>query len=172
MPEPVTALRPARPEEVPLLGSWRAAPTSPYDDYAPVGEAGDHDRRLPRPPGLTELVVVDADDQPIGTVQWHPVPHGPTAGSVALSIGISLRPEARGLGHGTRAQRQLADHLLSRFPVHRVEASTDVENVAEQRALERAGFTREGVLRGAQWRRGGWHDLVRYARLRTDPAPP
>ena len=44
----------------------------------------------------------------------------------------------------------------------------DVENVAEQRALERAGFTREGVLRGAQHRRGRWRDLVLYARLRDD----
>jgi RimJ/RimL family protein N-acetyltransferase len=52
--------------------------------------------------------------------------------------------------------------------VHRVQASTDVLNVAEQRALERAGFQREGVLRGAQWRRGAFHDLVSYARLRTD----
>ena len=41
-------------------------------------------------------------------------------------------------------------------------------NVVEQRALEGAGFSREGVLRGAQWRRGEWHDLVSYARLRTD----
>ena len=37
------------------------------------------------------------------------------------------------------------------------------------RALEKAGFTREGVLRGAQFRRGEWHDLVSYARLRNDP---
>ena len=54
------------------------------------------------------------------------------------------------------------------FPIHRVQASTDVSNVAEQKALERAGFQREGVLRGAQWRLGGWHDLLSYARLRDD----
>ena len=36
------------------------------------------------------------------------------------------------------------------------------------RALERAGYHREGVLRGAQWRAGAWHDLVLYARLRGD----
>ena len=42
----------------------------------------------------------------------------------------------------------------------RIEAETDVENLGAQRALEKAGFTREGVLRSAQWQRGGWHDLV------------
>ena len=163
-----TALRPARPEEAALLQAWRAATSSPFDDYRPAGEAEPEDRRLPRPDGLDELVVTDGHDRPIGTVQWHPVRHGPTAGSLALNIGISLQPAARGRGHGTRAQRQLVAHLLAHHPVHRVEAGTDVDNVAEQRALERAGFTREGVLRGAQWRGGSWHDLVSYAVLRTD----
>ena len=169
MPEPaVTVLRPARPEEAALLRAWREEPTSPFDDFPPAAEALDQDRPLPRPEGLGELLVTDGDDRPLGTVQWHPVRHGPTAGSLALNIGISLRPDARGQGHGTRAQRQLADQLLARFPVHRIEAGTDVDNTAEQRALERAGFAREGVLRGAQWRAGSWHDLVLYARLRTD----
>ena len=43
-----------------------------------------------------------------------------------------------------------------------------MDNLAEQRALERAGFTREGVLRHAQFRGGGFHDLVIYSRLRGD----
>ena len=44
----------------------------------------------------------------------------------------------------------------------------DVTNVAEQRALERAGYVREGVLRQAQARADGQHDLVSYSLLRTD----
>jgi RimJ/RimL family protein N-acetyltransferase len=48
--------------------------------------------------------------------------------------------------------------------VERLEASTDVDNAAEQRALEGAGFTREGVLRSAQFRDGAFHDLVLYSR--------
>jgi RimJ/RimL family protein N-acetyltransferase len=49
-----------------------------------------------------------------------------------------------------------------------VEASTDAENLAEQRSLEKAGYLREAVLRRAQYRAGAWHDLVNYARLRDD----
>ena len=94
--------------------------------------------------------------------------HGPNVGSIALDIGISLRPEHRGRGHGSRAQRMAAEYLFRTFPVHRVQASTDVTNIAEQKALERAGFVREGIIRGAQWRQGEWHDLVSYARLRGD----
>jgi aminoglycoside 6'-N-acetyltransferase len=62
----------------------------------------------------------------------------------------------------------LADYLFATTPVHRLQASTDVDNRPEQAALERAGFLREGLLRGAQWRRGAYHDLVLFSRLRTD----
>jgi RimJ/RimL family protein N-acetyltransferase len=42
-----------------------------------------------------------------------------------------------------------------------------VENV-EQRALEKAGFSRDGVMRHAQYRDGEWRDIVMFSRLRTD----
>jgi RimJ/RimL family protein N-acetyltransferase len=53
--------------------------------------------------------------------------------------------------------------------VHRIWAGTEADNIAEQRALEKAGFTREGVIRGAGWRDGTWRDGVIYSLLRTDP---
>jgi len=43
--------------------------------------------------------------------------------------------------------------------------------VAEQRALEKAGFLREGIARHAQFRAGQWRDLVVYSRLRSDNSP-
>ena len=50
----------------------------------------------------------------------------------------------------------------------RIEAATEVGNVAEQRALEKAGFTREGVLRSTGWRDGAYRDGVWYSMLRSD----
>jgi RimJ/RimL family protein N-acetyltransferase len=85
-------------------------------------------------------------------------------------VGISLFPEHRGRGHGSRAQRLLGDYLFATRLIERVEAATDVENVAEQRALEKAGFSREGVLRHAQYRYGQWRDIVLFSRLRADPS--
>lgn len=164
-----TRLRPAYAEECELLEVWRADPQSPYDDWSgpdPPGLEGAV--RLPPPEDGGQLVVADDHDDPLGTVSWHAVHHGPGVGSQALDIGISLRPFGQGLGHGSRAQRMLAQYLFATTLTHRVQASTDVANVAEQRALDRAGFTREGVLRGAQWRQASWHDLVSYARLRGD----
>jgi len=66
-------------------------------------------------------------------------------------------------------QEALAHYLFQTTLVERLEAGTDVDNLAEQRALEKAAFQREGVLRHAQYRRGQWHDLVLYGRLRDDP---
>lgn len=83
-------------------------------------------------------------------------------------IGIVLLAAERGRGVGAAAQRELADLLFRHTTVHRVEASTDIDNTAEPRALAAAGFTREGVLRGSQWRQGGYHDAVIYSRLRSD----
>jgi [ribosomal protein S5]-alanine N-acetyltransferase len=79
---------------------------------------------------------------------------------------VALLPEYRGQGIGTSAHRLLVDYLFAYTTVERLEALTDTENHAEQHVLERGGFCREGVLRHAVWQRGGWRDLVLYARLR------
>ncbi len=114
-------------------------------------------------------VALDQDDRCIGDVSWLAVPTGPT--STCWNIGIVILPEFRGKGYGTVAQRLLAGYLFATTIANRVEAGTDVENLAEQRALEKAGFIREGVRRGSQFRDGKWRDMVIYGRLRDDPAP-
>jgi RimJ/RimL family protein N-acetyltransferase len=83
-------------------------------------------------------------------------------------IGIWLRPEYRGQGIGRAAQAQLVELFFSHTTINRVEAHTDVDNVPEQRALEAAGFHREGLIRGAQWRDGAYRDGFLYAVLRGD----
>lgn len=165
----LTRLRPVRRADVRLLKAWDRQPGSEFEDFSGPPPPGVREReRLPLPPGAGSLVVTDDADVVVGSVGWRPVALGPNAGSQALDIGISLHRAHWGRGHGSRAQRMLAEHLFRTTAVHRLQASTDVRNVAEQTALLRAGFTREGVLRGAQWRRGQHHDVVGYARLRTD----
>jgi RimJ/RimL family protein N-acetyltransferase len=157
-----------------LLDAWNAddASRSEFNDF------GEPPSRAPRDvlkagPLRNEhngvfMVERAADSEPIGTVGWHRVRYGPNPESDAWNIGIELRPEARGRGLGTDAQRQLADWLFANTTLNRVEAQTDVENFAEQRSLEKAGFSREGIARGAQFRAGRFRDLVTYSRLRED----
>jgi [ribosomal protein S5]-alanine N-acetyltransferase len=63
-----------------------------------------------------------------------------------VGIGYWVVPHARGRGLATRAVRLLADWALQHGAA-RVEAWVEPRNVASQRVLTAAGFTREGVLR-------------------------
>lgn len=112
------------------------------------------------------LVLRATPDGPVavGDLSAHPVWYGPSPGSRAMNIGISLAEPHRGQGIGAIAQRLLAEELHARGIV-RVEASTDVANLAEQRSLARAGFHHEGTLRSAQARRDGRHDLQVWAHI-------
>jgi RimJ/RimL family protein N-acetyltransferase len=116
------------------------------------------------------LVVALPDGTFAGMVVWRPAGGSAHLGG-CFNIGVLLLPEHRGRGIGTAAQVLLAEYLFSVTLVNRLEATTEVGNVAEQRALEKAGFTREGVLRGRGFLRGSWQDGVMYSRLRSDPSP-
>ena len=89
-----------------------------------------------------------------------------------VQIGILLLPDHRRSGVGTAAQRLLAEYLFAHTTAHRLEATTGIDNLAEQRSLEKAGFIQEGLLRGRGWLHGGWRDGYIYSRLRNDSPPP
>ncbi len=74
---------------------------------------------------------------PLGFVSWRR--HQATVAGYYWEIGIAMLPEARGAGHGTQAQRLLARYLFAHTTAHRIEASTEVANLAS----------------GAPWRRPG-----------------
>jgi RimJ/RimL family protein N-acetyltransferase len=129
----------------------------------------DNRPRVTGPARSSLLSVLDAATGVLlGGVSWHAVDYGGTVSCSAWNIGIGLLAEARGRGIGTLAQRLLVDHLFATTELDRIEASTDIDNIAEQRALEKAGFRREGVLRGAQLRGGVRRDLVHYGLVRGD----
>jgi RimJ/RimL family protein N-acetyltransferase len=163
-------LRPVTSADVELLTLWRSSTfySGDFNDFGlttrPPVDQMITENPLPGEPGGT--LIVELAEIPIGTVSWRKVRYGPNPESFAWNIGIALIPEARGQGFGTQAQRMLAEHLFATTSANRVEASTDVDNLAEQRALEKAGFSRDGVLKGAQYRAGVWHDLAVYSVVR------
>jgi RimJ/RimL family protein N-acetyltransferase len=112
--------------------------------------------------------MVVADGESAGFVGWRSQTYTLTP---YWNIGISLLPERRGRGIGWRAQAMLCEYLFSHTPVARIEAATQVDNVAEQRALVKAGFSYEGRLRSVEFRAGEYRDVLVYGRLREDPAP-
>ena len=156
-------LRAQLPEDLPLLSGG----DSEFADFGPVAP-----QVQPSPPGLDAnggLTIVAEDGEPAGDVSWHWTKQwGPTESSRCPMIGIWLRPQYRGRGIGAVAQAELVRLLFTHTDTNRVEAATEVGNVAEQRALERAGFTREGCVRGSLWRGGAHRDSYLYSILRVE----
>ncbi|MGH3760898.1 GNAT family N-acetyltransferase [Actinophytocola sp.] len=116
--------------------------------------------------GDKSVLMVDLDGAALGFVSWDRLRTGQT--SFVYEFGISLWPQHRGKGHGTAAQRLLTRYLFANEPVHRIQARTELGNIGEQRALEKAGFVREAVLREYYFRDGAWRDEVLYRMLRSE----
>lgn len=168
----MTRLRPARPEDAELLALQNDPETAGAESWWGYRAGGLTAARIDAPDSIGEtqgrLVVVDDDGTAVGDVSWVRMTNGPPPQGYCYNIGIWIAPDHRGRGHGVEAQRQLAAYLFENYYLERVEASTDVDNVGEQRALEKAGFTREGVLRHAWFRGGAWRDVVMYSKLRGE----
>ena len=167
------SLRPLTRADLPIFEAWTndISFNSEYNTFG-LRSSGNLERGL-NEEGLVGsrqgmLAIVDAAGSIVGDVSYHQEMYGPNEGSRVYNIGISIAVEHRGKGYGPEAQRLLAAYLFDTYPIMRVEASTDIKNIPEQRALEKAGFTREGVLRKVQWRNGDWHDLVIYGKLRGE----
>jgi len=101
---------------------------------------------------------------------------GDLLGSIALShfhwddlrgeVGYWLGSASRGAGHATRAVRLICDWGFRTLGLERIELQAAVDNPASQRVAERAGFTREAVLRSRWATYGGErHDMVCFGRL-------
>jgi RimJ/RimL family protein N-acetyltransferase len=83
-------------------------------------------------------------------------------------VGYWLGGEARGAGHATRAVKMLCKWGFEQLRLERIELLAATGNPASQRVAERAGFTREAVLRSYLLGRDGRQDMVAFGRLVTD----
>jgi RimJ/RimL family protein N-acetyltransferase len=89
------------------------------------------------------------------------------ADQAVAEIGYWVKRAARGRGAATRAVRLASRWALAECGVQRLQLRADVHNLASQKVAERAGFTREGVLRSSRYspRRGRRVDFVIYSLL-------
>ncbi len=130
------------------------------DEYS---DWGDLTLEPESPRGLRRWLISDSEIV-VGNLSARPSAYGPNHGSIAMNIGVAIAPVYRLRGFGSAAQQRLAELLHGEGYV-RVEASTDVMNIAEQRALAKAGFHYEGTLRSAQLRASGRHDLHTWSHI-------
>jgi RimJ/RimL family protein N-acetyltransferase len=99
----------------------------------------------------------------IGTVRL-----GITKDYRTADIGYGLNGDFQRLGYMTEAVRAVLNFGFGELGLHRIWATTDVENVASCRVLEKVGMIQEGLLRQDKLVRGQWRDSFLYAVLEGD----
>ena len=112
----------------------------------------------------TPFVIADAtDDRPLGLLNLQFGVDEEVAG-----LAVSVFPQARGRGVASRALRLGATWGLRELGLCRVFAEAAVDNPASIRAIEKAGFQREGILRAHCKTHGQRHDCVMFSLLPQD----
>ena len=87
-------------------------------------------------------------------------------------IGYWLAAEARGAGHATRAVSLACRWAFDALGLERIDLLAAAGNGSSQRVAERAGFTREALLRAHSRGPNGREDMVAFGRFADDPPPP
>ena len=85
-----------------------------------------------------------------------------------MEIGFAVVPGERRKGYGTEAIQLIVDHLFLTKDIVRIQAPTETRNIASQRALEKAGFLKEGIMRKSWYARGEYRDMYLYSILREE----
>lgn len=177
-PEPpladeVVALRPWRADDAPVvvaaldgdpeIARWLDQVPQPYG----LGQAREYlaacRRGWEEGAGASFAVLDAACDHALGSlgIRLADLPDG------VAEAGYWTAREARGRGVATRALRLAAHWILGHEGIERLQLRTDALNVGSQRVAEKAGFTREGVLRSLHYnpRLGRRVDYVMFSLL-------
>jgi RimJ/RimL family protein N-acetyltransferase len=112
------------------------------------------------------IVEADNPDRLLGSISlMHPVwEHRRCA------VGYWLAREARGQGHATRALRLICDWGFRSLGLERIGVGAATGNLASQRVAERAGFTREALLRSYIRAKDRRLDIVEFGLLAAEMA--
>jgi RimJ/RimL family protein N-acetyltransferase len=157
-------LRIAEKEDLPLLFEWRNSLEfeGRYNPVAFQQSRIEFEKKYDsRGPDETRFLIEKKDGSKIGHIGTH------LFGGM-LEIGCAIAPVERGHGYATEAVKIMVDYLFLFRNIVRIGSATHVENIASQKVLENAGFTREGTERKGIFVWGKWADLYTYSILREE----
>lgn len=90
------------------------------------------------------MIELKADGTAIGTIHFWSMPGMQNTVVMALKIAVI---KERGKGYGTEAQKFLIKHLIEVEKIEKILMYTDVNNLAQQRCLNKLGFILKESLR-------------------------
>ena len=85
-----------------------------------------------------------------------------------IEIGFTVSPEYQGKHVATEAVSSFLCYVFGELNKHRVIATTDVENTASYRLLEKLGFRREAHFIQNIFFKGAWGEEYQYALLHSE----
>lgn len=97
--------------------------------------------------------------------------HGEDIYRLSATLGYWLGRAFWGRGLMSAALRGYTDYAFRAFGYQRLQAMVNANNPASARVLQKCGYTLEGTLRRAAYKRGALVDVWMYARLRDEAAP-
>jgi aminoglycoside 6'-N-acetyltransferase len=164
-------LRLAEKEDVPLLAQWLSDVTfaGDYQHFSEQISKGQLEKRIVEQELYqTEWVYFIIEKKDGAKIGW--AVHYVSAPNFGWTeIGFTIIPSERKKGYATETIQMLSDYLFLTRDIVRIQAVIDARNVASRRALEKAGFKKEGTLRKALWNaEGKWADGDLYSILREE----
>ena len=123
------------------------------------------ERATERPAGL---IIETLDAEAIGLLV---IVSPDRVNPISVTLSIAVRPEWQGQGYGRDALTALIHALFDDWRVHRVELICEAANEQAAHLYQSLGFSRDGILRGATYVSGAFHDQHIYGMLETDPRP-
>lgn len=121
-----------------------------------------------RETGTKEAFAITADDGEFLGVALAPSIDEEAA---EAELGYIVAAHARGRGVASEALDLLTRWAFEERGVQRAFLIIDVDNPASGRVAERAGYSREGVMRSTYLKQGRRSDTGLWSRLPSDPAP-
>ncbi len=85
-----------------------------------------------------------------------------------MELGYWIAEQLWGRGIAAEACRAVLRFVFASYPAERIQARVVAGHPASVRVLEKVGFTYEGTLRSALFRREKFEDLMMFALLRAD----
>ena len=112
-------------------------------------------------PDPTNLAI-EVDGEAVGAIGYVP---GRDVERFSAEIGYWLGETMWGRGIVTEALVMLTEHAFARMNVLRMFALPFSDNAGSIRVLEKAGYTREGLMRSSSVKHGVVKDQLLYARI-------
>jgi len=110
-------------------------------------------------------VILDDDGGVVGRATLNEIVRGPLQ---SASLGYYVDGRRNGRGFASRATAEMVSIAFGELGLHRVQAGTQLENLASQRVLVKNSFSQYGYAPGYLFLAGRWRDEVLFQRLATD----